>query len=179
VVYKGLMLAEQLPSFYRDLEDPRTVSRLALVHSRFSTNTFPTWDRAHPFRLLAHNGEINTLSGNRAWVGAREPLMASDRFAEAISDLKPVLDKMYAETTLSDPKARSEWLNKSVADFQASNDPFIKAAVATYDDMLKREAEEEELAGRLQQAAQVPRHVADQVQGAGQAAASPPGDRAR
>jgi glutamate synthase (NADPH/NADH) large chain len=91
VVYKGLMLAEQLALFYRDLADPRAVSCLAMVHSRFSTNTFPTWDRAHPFRLVAHNGEINTLSGNRAWMAAREALLASPLFPDAIEDLTPII----------------------------------------------------------------------------------------
>ena len=91
VVYKGLMLAEQLGAFYPDLRDERVVSRLAMVHSRFSTNTFPSWDRAHPFRLIAHNGEINTLSGNRAWMGAREALLKSELFGEAIEDFKPII----------------------------------------------------------------------------------------
>ncbi len=91
VVYKGLMLAEQLGAFYRDLVDPRTASKLAMVHSRFSTNTFPTWDRAHPFRLIAHNGEINTLSGNRAWMRAREPLLRSELFGDALEDFKPII----------------------------------------------------------------------------------------
>ena len=91
VVYKGLMLAEQLAAFYPDLSDPRAVSRLAMVHSRFSTNTFPTWERAHPFRLIAHNGEINTLSGNRAWMSAREPMLESELFGDAIEDFKPII----------------------------------------------------------------------------------------
>ncbi len=91
VVYKGLMLAEQLGAFYPDLTDARTVARLAMVHSRFSTNTFPSWDRAHPFRLIAHNGEINTLSGNRVWMSAREPLLKSDLFGESVEDMKPII----------------------------------------------------------------------------------------
>src|SRR5215470_4188414 len=91
VVYKGLMLAEQLGAFYPDLVDPRTVARLAMVHSRFSTNTFPSWDRAHPYRMIAHNGEINTLAGNRAWMGSREALLRSDLFGEAIEDFKPII----------------------------------------------------------------------------------------
>jgi glutamate synthase (NADPH) large chain len=91
VVYKGLMLAEQVAAFYPDLQDPRVVSRLAMVHSRFSTNTFPTWERAHPFRLIAHNGEINTLSGNRAWMSAREALLKSDFFGSAIEDFRPII----------------------------------------------------------------------------------------
>jgi len=90
IVYKGLMLAEQLAPFYRDLNDPRVVSRLAMVHSRFSTNTFPSWDRAHPFRLIAHNGEINTLNGNRSWMRAREALLSSEHFTD-IEDLKPII----------------------------------------------------------------------------------------
>jgi glutamate synthase (NADPH/NADH) large chain len=91
VVYKGLMLAEQLSAFYPELRDPRTVSRLALVHSRFSTNTFPSWDRAHPFRFLAHNGEINTLSGNRLWMRAREGKLASTRFGAEIEHVKHII----------------------------------------------------------------------------------------
>ena len=71
LVYKGLLLAHQLAKFYRDLEDPRVVSALSMVHSRFSTNTFPTWERAQPFRLLSHNGEINTVRGNAQWMRAR------------------------------------------------------------------------------------------------------------
>ncbi len=91
VVYKGLMLAEQLGAFFPDLSDPRTVSRLAMVHSRFSTNTFPTWERAHPFRYLAHNGEINTLNGNKAWMRAREAMLESPLFGDAIEDFKPII----------------------------------------------------------------------------------------
>src|SRR5215475_6505298 len=91
VVYKGLMLAEQVAAFYPDLGDPRATSRLAMVHSRFSTNTFPSWERAHPFRLISHNGEINTLSGNRAWMSAREALLRSDVFGDAIEDFKPII----------------------------------------------------------------------------------------
>jgi glutamate synthase (NADPH/NADH) large chain len=91
VVYKGLMLAEQVAAFYPDLSDARTTSKLAMVHSRFSTNTFPSWERAHPFRLISHNGEINTLSGNRAWMSAREALLKSDVFGAAIEDFKPIM----------------------------------------------------------------------------------------
>ncbi|MBL8786217.1 MAG: hypothetical protein JNJ59_15060, partial [Deltaproteobacteria bacterium] len=72
IVYKGLLLPHQLPRFYADLRDPELVSALAVVHSRFSTNTFPTWDRAQPCRYIAHNGEINTLRGNYNWMRARE-----------------------------------------------------------------------------------------------------------
>ncbi|WP_306598644.1 glutamate synthase large subunit [Geothrix sp. 21YS21S-2] len=86
VVYKGLMLAEQLAAFFPDLADPRTRSRLAMVHSRFSTNTFPAWKRAHPYRLLAHNGEINTLRGNLAWMSARESNLAGPAFSQQTVD---------------------------------------------------------------------------------------------
>jgi glutamate synthase (NADPH/NADH) large chain len=71
VVYKGMLLADQVASYYLDLMDPRLESALALVHQRFSTNTFPTWDLAHPFRMICHNGEINTLRGNVNWMAAR------------------------------------------------------------------------------------------------------------
>jgi glutamate synthase (NADPH/NADH) large chain len=91
IVYKGLMLAEQVAAFYPDLADDRLASRLAMVHSRFSTNTFPTWERAHPFRYIAHNGEINTLNGNRAWMGAREALLDSPLFGSHIEDFKPII----------------------------------------------------------------------------------------
>jgi glutamate synthase domain-containing protein 2/glutamate synthase domain-containing protein 1/glutamate synthase domain-containing protein 3 len=75
IVYKGLLLADQVEGFYQDLHDDRVVSALALVHQRYSTNTFPTWDLAHPFRYLAHNGEINTLRGNVNWMYARESML--------------------------------------------------------------------------------------------------------
>ena len=91
IVYKGLMLAEQVAAFYPELADKRTLSRFALVHSRFSTNTFPTWKRAHPYRLLAHNGEINTLRGNMAWLSGREAMLKSESFSEdAIEDFRPI-----------------------------------------------------------------------------------------
>ncbi|MBX3190953.1 MAG: glutamate synthase large subunit [Labilithrix sp.] len=91
VVYKGLMLPERLADFYRDLQADDFQSRLALVHSRFSTNTFPTWERAHPYRRIAHNGEINTLRGNQNWMAAREGLLASKLFEEHIEDFKPII----------------------------------------------------------------------------------------
>ena len=91
VVYKGLMLPERLDGFYLDLRQDDVRSALALVHSRFSTNTFPTWDRAHPYRRIAHNGEINTLRGNQNWMAAREPLLASKAFGEHMADFKPII----------------------------------------------------------------------------------------
>ena len=78
ITYKGMLTSHQLAEFYPDLSDPRLESGLALVHSRFSTNTFPSWPLAHPYRYMAHNGEINTLAGNRNWMTAREALLESD-----------------------------------------------------------------------------------------------------
>jgi glutamate synthase (NADPH/NADH) large chain len=91
VVYKGLALPERLEAFYADLRADDTCSKMAVVHSRFSTNTFPTWERAHPYRRIAHNGEINTLRGNQTWMRAREALLASEAFGEHISDFKPII----------------------------------------------------------------------------------------
>ena len=90
VVYKGLMLADQVERFYLDLADERFVSALALVHQRYSTNTFPTWDLAHPFRFLAHNGEINTLRGNVNWMRARQSLLAGEKYAADLPKIFPV-----------------------------------------------------------------------------------------
>jgi len=91
IVYKGLMLPERVADFYVDLQADDFESRLAVVHPRFSTNTFPTWERAHPYRRIAHNGEINTLRGNRNWMNAREALLSSSVFQEHISDFKPII----------------------------------------------------------------------------------------
>jgi glutamate synthase domain-containing protein 2/glutamate synthase domain-containing protein 1/glutamate synthase domain-containing protein 3 len=91
VIYKGLMLADQIERFYADLADQRFVSALALVHQRYSTNTFPTWDLAHPFRYLAHNGEINTLRGNINWMHARESMFASEKYGADLKKIFPVL----------------------------------------------------------------------------------------
>ena len=77
IVYKGMLLADQVGKYFVDLQDPTMLTALALVHQRFSTNTFPTWDLAHPFRMIAHNGEINTLRGNVNWIRARQQAIAS------------------------------------------------------------------------------------------------------
>ncbi|MGH9584622.1 MAG: glutamate synthase subunit alpha, partial [Bryobacteraceae bacterium] len=82
IVYKGLLLATQIGQFYKELLDPETKSALCLVHQRFSTNTFPTWQLAHPFRYLCHNGEINTLRGNVNWMNARQAVMSSPLFED-------------------------------------------------------------------------------------------------
>ncbi|HEV2396327.1 MAG TPA: glutamate synthase large subunit [Candidatus Sulfotelmatobacter sp.] len=91
IVYKGLLLAQQIENFYRELADPDVVSALCLVHQRFSTNTFPSWQRAHPYRYIAHNGEINTLRGNVNWMHARQSLLQSPLFGEDLKKLFPVI----------------------------------------------------------------------------------------
>jgi glutamate synthase domain-containing protein 2/glutamate synthase domain-containing protein 1/glutamate synthase domain-containing protein 3 len=91
VVYKGMLSATQVPGFYPDLQDERMESALALVHSRFSTNTFPNWRLAHPFRLMAHNGELNTLKGNINWMRAREAQLASDLLGTDLGKVLPVI----------------------------------------------------------------------------------------
>ncbi len=91
VVYKGMLLAGQVGAYYKDLQDERVVSALALVHQRFSTNTFPTWDLAHPFRLVAHNGEINTLRGNVNWIRARQGAISSPILGKDLEKLWPLI----------------------------------------------------------------------------------------
>ena len=90
IVYKGMLTTDQLEAFYPELHDPDLASALALVHSRFSTNTFPSWPLAHPYRLIAHNGEINTVKGNRNWMRAREALLASDLIPGDLERLFPI-----------------------------------------------------------------------------------------
>ena len=91
VVYKGMLLARQVGTYYRDLKDPRVVSALALAHQRFSTNTFPTWGLAHPFRMIAHNGEINALRGNVNWMHARERGISSAVLGEDVDKIWPLI----------------------------------------------------------------------------------------
>jgi glutamate synthase domain-containing protein 2/glutamate synthase domain-containing protein 1/glutamate synthase domain-containing protein 3 len=91
LVYKGLLLADQVAKYFPDLSDPRMTSALALVHQRYSTNTFPTWDLAHPFRYIAHNGEINTVRGNINWMHARESMLQHPVFGPDLEKIKPVI----------------------------------------------------------------------------------------
>jgi len=91
IVYKGMLTSYQVPGFYPELRDERVRSAMALVHSRFSTNTFPSWDLAHPFRLIAHNGEINTLRGNINWMRARESQLSSELFGDDLDKVTPVV----------------------------------------------------------------------------------------
>jgi glutamate synthase domain-containing protein 2/glutamate synthase domain-containing protein 1/glutamate synthase domain-containing protein 3 len=102
VVYKGLLLPEQIPQFYADLNDPDFMSALALVHQRFSTNTFPSWDRAHPYRFLAHNGEINTLRGNINWMHARQKMFASPLFGDDIAKILPIIEPNGSDSAMFD-----------------------------------------------------------------------------
>ena len=93
MVYKGMLSTAQLPEYYTDLRDESFKSHLAMVHSRFSTNTLPAWSRAQPLRWMAHNGEINTLRGNRNWITARQGLMASDSFGDDMKNIMPVIEE--------------------------------------------------------------------------------------
>jgi glutamate synthase (NADPH/NADH) large chain len=102
IVYKGLLTSEQVGSFYVDLSDPDFVSPFSLVHSRFSTNTFPSWERAHPNRYLIHNGEINTLRGNLNWMKARESQFVSKAFGEDLPKVLPILDENGSDSAVLD-----------------------------------------------------------------------------
>jgi glutamate synthase (NADPH/NADH) large chain len=102
LVYKGMLTTEQLEEFFPDLRDDRLESALAIVHSRFSTNTFPSWPLAHPFRFVAHNGEINTARGNRNWMRAREATLASDVIPGDLTRLFPICDPAGSDTASFD-----------------------------------------------------------------------------
>nr|WP_245355800.1 glutamate synthase large subunit [Rhizobium leguminosarum] len=102
VVYKGMLLAYQVGAYYKDLSDPRFESALAVVHQRFSTNTFPSWKLAHPYRMVAHNGEINTLRGNVNWMAARQASAFSPLFRKDISKLWPTFSKEQSDTAFFD-----------------------------------------------------------------------------
>ncbi|MBF0492127.1 MAG: glutamate synthase large subunit [Deltaproteobacteria bacterium] len=102
LIYKGMLTPEQLEVFYPDLNDPTMVSAIALVHSRFSTNTFPNWELAHPFRLIAHNGEINTLRGNINWMRAREALFQSKIFGDELQKVLPVIRENGSDSATFD-----------------------------------------------------------------------------
>ncbi len=102
IIYKGMFLAEQLDSFYPDLKDERFVSTFAIYHQRYSTNTFPTWRLAQPFRMLAHNGEINTLPGNVNWMKSHETRMAHEVFGERVEDVKPVIQPSGSDSAALD-----------------------------------------------------------------------------
>ena len=102
LIYKGTFLADQLCTYYPDLHDPDFESALALIHQRFSTNTFPTWSLAHPYRMIAHNGEINTLRGNNNWMAARQASVSSPKFGADISKLWPISYEGQSDTACFD-----------------------------------------------------------------------------
>ncbi|MBD8893805.1 glutamate synthase large subunit [Roseibium litorale] len=102
IVYKGMFLAFQLGAYYKDLQDERFTSALALVHQRFSTNTFPSWDLSHPYRMVAHNGEINTLRGNVNWMAARQASVSSPLFGDDITKLWPISYEGQSDTACFD-----------------------------------------------------------------------------
>jgi glutamate synthase (NADPH/NADH) large chain len=102
IIYKGLLLAPQIAKFYVELSDPDVMSALCLVHQRFSTNTFPTWHLAHPFRYVAHNGEINTVKGNVNWMHARESILRSPLFGDDMSKLRPIIQPNGSDSAAFD-----------------------------------------------------------------------------
>ncbi|OAN52873.1 glutamate synthase subunit alpha [Paramagnetospirillum marisnigri] len=102
LIYKGMLLADQVGVFYTELSDPRMTSALAMVHQRFSTNTFPSWRLAHPFRMICHNGEINTLRGNLNWMNARRQTMASDVLGEDLAKLWPLIPEGQSDSACFD-----------------------------------------------------------------------------
>src|SRR5262249_54205772 len=102
IIYKGMLSSNQLGPFYPDLRDPALETALAMVHSRFSTNTFPSWARAHPYRYICHNGEINTLRGNVNWMTARQSLFTSELFGPDIKKLLPIIDETGSDSAMFD-----------------------------------------------------------------------------
>ena len=102
LVYKGMFLSYQLKAYYKDLIDPRFTSAMGLIHQRFSTNTFPSWKLAHPYRMVAHNGEINTLRGNVNWMAARQASVSTPLFGDDISDLWPITAEGQSDTACFD-----------------------------------------------------------------------------
>jgi glutamate synthase (ferredoxin) len=102
MIYKGMLMPEQVGHYFLDLQDPDLDTALALVHSRFSTNTFPSWERSHPYRYIAHNGEINTLRGNINWMFAREPMLAHELFGDDIKKVLPIVNTNGSDSAMFD-----------------------------------------------------------------------------
>ena len=102
IVYKGMLMTAQVGQYYPELSDPDLESALALVHSRFSTNTFPSWERSHPYRYIAHNGEINTMRGNINWMNARQSLFESELFGDDMQKVQPVINVEGSDSTIFD-----------------------------------------------------------------------------
>jgi len=111
IIYKGLMLAPQIEKFYIELANPLTASALCLVHQRFSTNTFPSWKLAHPYRYIAHNGEINTVRGNVSWMHARQSVFATQAFGKKIDDLYPIIGPGNSDSASLDNAAEFLYLS--------------------------------------------------------------------
>ena len=101
-IYKGMLMPAQVDQYYPDLRHPAMQTALALVHSRFSTNTFPSWERSHPYRYMAHNGEINTLRGNINWMRARQSMMQSDLFGDDLKKLFPIINTDGSDSAMFD-----------------------------------------------------------------------------
>src|SRR5207248_10593873 len=112
-VYKGMFNAGQLRRFYLDLQDSAVSSAISMVHSRFSTNTFPSWGRAHPYRYISHNGEINTLRGNINWMHARQSMMQSRLFGSDLKKILTVVDTEGSDSAMFDKDRKSTRLNSS------------------------------------------------------------------
>ena len=111
IIYKGMLNAPQVHQYFLDLDDERVETAVALVHSRFSTNTFPSWDRAHPYRYLIHNGEINTIQGNANWMDTRQALFASQKFGDDLPKVLPIIDRNSSDSGMFDNAV--EFLNLS------------------------------------------------------------------
>ena len=102
LIYKGMLLAPQMTDFYKDITDPDMISAMTMLHLRFSTNTFPTWDLAHPFRMIAHNGEINTLRGNVNWMAARQAVMESPYYGKDLKRMLPIIMEGQSDSATFD-----------------------------------------------------------------------------
>ncbi len=129
IIYKGMFLAENLTDFYPDLLDPRFVSRFAIYHQRYSTNTFPTWRLAQPFRMLAHNGEINTISGNTNWMKSHETRLSEASLNPYIEDIKPVIQAGSSDTAALD--SAFELLVRAGRDAPMAKALLIPASIST------------------------------------------------
>ena len=102
IVYKGMLTAQQVSMFFKDLQDDNFETALALVHSRYSTNTFPSWERAHPNRYMVHNGEINTLRGNVNWMNTRQGMMKTGLFGDDLNKIFPIIDSDGSDSAIFD-----------------------------------------------------------------------------
>ena len=117
-----MLISYQLAAFYADLRDERTKSALALVHSRFSTNTFPSWELAHPYRVICHNGEINTLMGNVNWMRARESELRSELFGEDLEKILPVVTRRQLRLGDLRQRARAADARRALAAARGDDD---------------------------------------------------------